>query len=293
MQQCLSQPGFVDGWVEFCKVLSSPWWERAWVFQEFMVSSRATFLYGQHSVKYEVMMILMPELCLSTLGVLLEPIKTRGTGTGKKLKRAKLTRNQVARSISKALSVLLAKTDWYRDNDLKKLLVYTQNSLSSDERDRIFSMVGLANPGYAIIPDYSSENGLDRLLVETTRRIITFEDSLEVLSYLSRDNPPSTGCRKLLPSWVVDWTTVHSLPSWVVDLAEIRHLPGATQYNAETESGSGKPNAHYIKAGYADASFIQLPHPVCPDMKTTALQVWAVLLDSCFVISDRKTFLDA
>ncbi|KAF5715388.1 heterokaryon incompatibility 6 OR allele [Fusarium mundagurra] len=292
MQRCLSQPEFVDGWIEFCKVLSSPWWGRAWVFQEFIVSSRATFLYGQHSVEYEGMMRLMPELCLSTLGVLFEPIKTRGTGTGKKLKRAKLTRTQVSRSISKALSVLLAKNEWYRDYDLKKLLVYTQNSQSSDERDRIYSMVGLANPGYAIIPDYSSENGLDRLLVETTRRIITFEDSLEVLSYLSRDNPPSTGCRKLLPSWVVDWTTVHSLPSWVVDLAEIRHLPEATQYRAEIDSGSGKSNANYIKAGYADASFVQLQHPVYPDMKTTALQVWAVFLDSDFTSDDQKIYLN-
>nr|RBR00744.1 hypothetical protein FVER53263_04426 [Fusarium verticillioides] len=288
MQQCLSQSEFVDGWIEFCKVLSSPWWERAWVFQEFMVSSRATFLYGQHSMDHALMLLLMPDLCISTLGILFEPTKTRGTCVKKKLKRAKVTRTQVSRSISKVLSVFLAKNEWYRDYDLKKLLVYTQNSQSSDERDRIYSMVGLANPGYAIIPDYSSENGFDRLLVKTTRRIIEFEDSLEVLSYLSRGNPPSTGCRKLQPSWVVDWTTVQSVPSWVVDLAEIRHRPEATPYRAEIESGVSN---HYIKAGYADASFIQLPHPVYPGMKTTALQVWAAFLDSDFLINDQNMFV--
>ncbi|KAF5692021.1 heterokaryon incompatibility 6 OR allele [Fusarium circinatum] len=288
MEQCLSQHEFVDGWIEFCDILSSPWWGRAWVFQEFMVSCRATFLYGQHSMEHEVMLELMPDLCLSTLGILFEPTKTRGTCVRKKLKRAKLTRTQVSQSISKVLSVFLAKHEWYRNYDLKKLLVYTQKSQSSDERDRIYSMVGLAHPGYAIIPDYSCENAFERLLVETTRRIITFEDNLEVLSYLSRGDPPSTSCRKLLPSWVVDWTTIHSLPSWVVDLAEIRHLPEATQYREEIDSSVSN---HYIKAGYADASFAQLPHPIYSEIKTTALQVWAVFLDSDFLINDQKMFV--
>ncbi|KAF5564777.1 heterokaryon incompatibility 6 OR allele [Fusarium napiforme] len=288
MQEYLSQPGFVDGWIEFCKVLSSPWWGRAWVFQEFMVSSRATFLYGQHSMDHALMLLLMPDLCISTLGILFEPTKTRGTCVKKKLKRTKVTRTQVSRSVSKVLNVFLAKNEWYSDYDLKKLLVYTQNCQSSDQRDRIYSMVGLANPGYAIIPNYSSENGFDRLLVETTRRIITFEDSLKVLSYLSRGTPPSTGCRKLLPSWVVDWTTVQSVPSWVVNLAEIRHLPEATPYRAEIDSEASN---HYIRAGYADASFAELPHPVYPEIKTTALQVWAVFLDSDFLLNDQNMFV--
>ncbi|KAF5652712.1 Heterokaryon incompatibility protein [Fusarium sp. NRRL 25303] len=288
MEECLSQHEFADGWIKFCDVLSSPWWGRAWVFQEFMVSCRATFLYGQHSMKHEIMLSLMPDLCLSTLEVLFEPEKTRGTCIKKKLKRAKVTRTQVSRSISKVLSVFLAKHEWYRDYDLKKLLVYTQNSESSDERDRIYSMVGLAHPGYAIIPDYSCENTFERLLVETTRRMITFEDSLEVLSYLGRGEPSSTGCRKLLPSWVVDWTTVQSLPSWVVNLDEIRHLPEAMQYREEIDSGASN---HYIKVGYADASFAELPHPVYSEMKTTALQVWAVFLDSDFIVNDQKMFV--
>ncbi|EXM19746.1 hypothetical protein FOTG_12195 [Fusarium oxysporum f. sp. vasinfectum 25433] len=227
---------------------------------------------------HALMLIFMPDLCLSTLGILFEPTKTRGTCVKKKLKRAKVTRIQVSRSISKILSVFLAKHEWYRNYVLKKLLVYTQNSQSSDERDRIYSTVGLAHPGYAIIPDYLSENGFERLLV------------LEVLSYLSRGEPSSTGCRKLLPSWVVDWTTVQSLPSWVVDLAKIRHLPEAMQYREEIDSGASKFDAHYIKAGYADASFVQLPHPLYPETKTTALQVWAVFLDSDFINSGRNVF---
>ncbi|KAJ4036758.1 hypothetical protein NW756_009116 [Fusarium oxysporum] len=162
----MPEPARVCRWLD--RVLRSP--EQSMVgksmgFQEFMVSSRATFLYGQHSMDHALMLILMPDLCLSTLGILFEPTKTRGTCVKKKLKRAKVTRTQVSRSISKILSVFLAKHEWYRNYVLKKLLVYTQNSQSSDERDRIYSTVGLAHPGYAIIPDYLSENGFERLLV--------------------------------------------------------------------------------------------------------------------------------
>ncbi|KAG4280489.1 hypothetical protein FPRO06_11822 [Fusarium proliferatum] len=163
MRQCMSLPEFVDGWIEFCKVLTSPWWGRAWVFQEFMVSSRATFLYGLHSVGYPDMLRLICDLCLATLEILLEPNKYRGTYVKKRLKRAQATRAQISHSISKVLSVFLAKKE----------------------------------------------------------------------------------CKFV---------------------------------------------AHYIKVGYADASFVQVPHPVHSELETTALQVWAVFLDSGFDIGHQKIF---
>ncbi|CVK96276.1 uncharacterized protein FPRN_12229 [Fusarium proliferatum] len=277
MRQCMSLPEFVDGWIEFCKVLTSPWWGRAWVFQEFMVSSRATFLYGLHSVGYPDMLRLICDLCLATLEILLEPNKYRGTYVKKRLKRAQATRAQISHSISKVLSVFLAKKEWYRNFDLKRLLVYTQNSHSSDERDRIYSMIGLAHPGYAIVPDYSSKNGIETLLVETMKRIITFEDSLDVLSYLSRGDPSSSGQRELLPSWVVDWTKVNNPLEPML-------------YTTNNDWNGSKFVAHYIKVGYADASFVQVPHPVHSELETTALQVWAVFLDSGFDIGHQKIF---
>ncbi|RBR15942.1 hypothetical protein FVER53590_04426 [Fusarium verticillioides] len=278
METRLSQPEFADGWIKFCDVLNSPWWGRAWVFQEFMVSSRATFLYGLHSMAYPDMLRLICDVCLVTLEILFEPNKTRRTRIKKKLRRAQATRGQIARSITKVLSILLAKKEWLQSFDLKRLLVYTQNSQSSDERDRIYSMIGLAHPGYAITPDYSSRNKIENLLVETTKRIIVFEDSLDVLSYLSRGDPSSSGPGELLPSWVVDWTKVQNTLEPML-------------YRTNMNWDGSKFVAHYIKSGYADALFMQVPHPVHPELSTTALQVWAVFLDTQFIIGRHKIFV--
>ncbi|KAF5972045.1 heterokaryon incompatibility 6 OR allele [Fusarium coicis] len=196
----------------------------------------------------------------------------------KKLKRAQATRGQIARSITKVLSILLAKKEWLQSFDLKRLLVYTQNSQSSDQRDRIYSMTGLAHPGYATTPDYPSRNKIENLLVETTKRIITFEDSLDVLSYLSRGDPSSSGSGELLPSWVVDWTKVQNTLEPML-------------YRTNMDWDGSKFVAHNIKPGYADALFVQVPHPVHPELSTTALQVWAVFLDTQCIIGRWKIFV--
>lgn len=36
---------FADGWVAFYDIVESPWWSRAWVFQEFIVSRAPLLLY--------------------------------------------------------------------------------------------------------------------------------------------------------------------------------------------------------------------------------------------------------
>ncbi|KAL9573511.1 hypothetical protein ACKAV7_002055 [Fusarium commune] len=41
---------FVNGWIAFYDVLTSPWWNRAWICQEFLVSSQVTFMFGNHFV---------------------------------------------------------------------------------------------------------------------------------------------------------------------------------------------------------------------------------------------------
>jgi hypothetical protein len=91
-----------------------------------------------------------------------------------------------------------------RSLDLKTLLLHSRNCDASDPRDRVYAFLGLAHKGYAIVPDYTTKNTIVHVLIETARRIIQYEKTLNILEhvYHGRENLGS-----FLPTWVPDWTT--------------------------------------------------------------------------------------
>ncbi|PMD12302.1 hypothetical protein NA56DRAFT_652584 [Hyaloscypha hepaticicola] len=91
-----------------------------------------------------------------------------------------------------------------RSLDLKTLLWHSRNCDASDSRDRVYAFLGLAHKGYAIAPDYTTKNTVVHVLIETARRIIEHEKTLNILEHVYH------GREKLglfLPTWVPDWTT--------------------------------------------------------------------------------------
>ncbi|KAK2677957.1 hypothetical protein RAB80_006697 [Fusarium oxysporum f. sp. vasinfectum] len=75
---------------------------------------------------------------------------------------------------------------------------------ATDPRDKIFSLLGLAHPGYNITPNYSKSNTLSHVLIDTAIKVILFEGDLSILLHaLQLAKAPS--CQ--LPSWVPDWTS--------------------------------------------------------------------------------------
>jgi hypothetical protein len=82
------------------------------------------------------------------------------------------------------------------------LLQHSRNCRSSDSRDRIYAFLGLAHEEYGIVPNYSQENTIVHVLIETAKRIILKEDSLEILRHV---NAGRTELGAFLPSWVPDW----------------------------------------------------------------------------------------
>jgi hypothetical protein len=101
-------------------------------------------------------------------------------------------------------SMAKGKKDFRRDSELIALLRHSRNCEASDPRDRVYAFVGLAEPGYNIVPDYRTVNKLERVLIETAKRVIHHDQSLAILQHVHR------GRAKLvarLPSWVPDWTS--------------------------------------------------------------------------------------
>ncbi|CAJ0550919.1 Ff.00g108490.m01.CDS01 [Fusarium sp. VM40] len=264
----LAEKAFISGLAKFCDFLQSPWWERAWVFQEFMMSSQPTFLLGHHAMPFKDIVSLLPELCTLAVETLSGPDSTYRSQLVRELKRIHHRPTRIQETITVVLRIFLAGTDWRRTTDLKLLLMYTQKSQASDSRDKIYSMIGLAHSGYGIIANYAPENNLHKVLVETTRRIISFENSLEVLSYLPRGSSKLER-KDMLPSWVVDW-------------ARDDHIPVVCSEKGVNRITIGGFIPHHINGGHADASFCEVSDPRNPQNKETVLEVWAVFLDHNF-----------
>jgi hypothetical protein len=269
----LNYESFADGWIEFFHILKSPWWDRAWVFQEFMVSSRVIFLFGRHSISYDKMLAFLVGICIVTHNSLSETSSPGYEPFKRLLERSQYSLEEIEKAVSKVYSMNIAKGKWVQDAGLKNLLVYNSSSQASDPRDKIYSVLGLAHPGYGIVPNYSPENDADKVLVETTRKIIMCEDSLNVLTYLDHSTPHYNN-EDGLPSWVVNWMSNINTYEYTHGSSIMKSITGYV--------------GHHVKAEKADASFSQLPHPEHPERITTALEVWGVFLDDDI----QKTTLD-
>jgi len=105
-------------------------------------------------------------------------------------------------------SIVKGKKEFRRHSDLIALLQHSRNCLASDSRDRIYAFIGLAEPGYDIIPSYQGTNKLEHVLIQTAKSIICHDKSLHVLQHVHRGRA-NLGVR--LPSWVPDWTSKETM----------------------------------------------------------------------------------
>jgi hypothetical protein len=202
-------PSFQEGFVAFFHLLRSPWWQRAWVIQEFIVASEAVFLYRQASISWQDFATVTKHLT-GQIKELYRDLKmkiARGRVYSHLYKTpptAMLKHFENSRELSGYLEVsfglIQRKYHWKGPGDLKVWLECGRMCQTSDPRDRFYAFLGLAHPRYNIIPDYSPSNTLDKVILEVAKRIVHAENTLNMLSHVSR---LPTG---RLPSWVPDWS---------------------------------------------------------------------------------------
>jgi hypothetical protein len=54
---------FIDGWLAMYDMMESPWWRRAWVFQEFISSTQSHFLYDYQSISWTTLSPILATYC--------------------------------------------------------------------------------------------------------------------------------------------------------------------------------------------------------------------------------------
>lgn len=185
-------------------ILSSPYWTRAWVRQEYLRSHRTCFM-----AQYEI----VPIKILQTLSL----PENRWELTEYEHNDTEIDSEQCCacqffpyrekfNSLQDSMKEFFAT---HVNEDLLVTLSRTKSCQSSDPRDQVYAFLGISQPNYGIVADYSAQFTLDDLYCKLAREAIIHHSDLSLLYYNWYHDPlPETSQRHNLPSWVPYWPVV-------------------------------------------------------------------------------------
>jgi hypothetical protein len=204
-------------WDEFQSAFSNPYWSRAWICQEMIVAEELLILGGPKTERGTA------NLSWQVISKLLEILRIALAFTSKSKIREQcgnLQENECLlledcaemfrkgftgqATITNLLWVVDMRNSWKtrRPGNLKTLLHHARSCEMTDPRDRVYAFLGLADPGYAIVPDYTSGNE-ESVFVQVATQIISYEGKLEIL----QDSEGVAGRHGQCPSWVPNWSS--------------------------------------------------------------------------------------
>ncbi|PMD41775.1 hypothetical protein L207DRAFT_633096 [Hyaloscypha variabilis F] len=177
----------------FNALIKSRWWSRAWVVQEVVVAQSATIRYGAISAPWKFFSLAASQYEKARLEANADSAYPY------------LREQSLARFSRMVLEIETTRNDWNlgKPVGLLPLLRKFRSRSSSDERDKIFALLGLVRfwrtNEQKILPDYH----LDAITVslKTTKSLLASFGSLFVLAGTLRSNE----CCDSNPSWVIDW----------------------------------------------------------------------------------------
>jgi hypothetical protein len=206
----LANSTFREHWSGLRELMFSPWWSRCWVAQELIVARNATVMYGNVSMlwhEFRVVYDLYSETFFKIIK-LSSTIDNRNSqdmekhwqesGGGLNPSVVFMVENKTASGTKDMI-------------DIGKLLDYARYAQSSDPRDRIYALQGLAGSGYNIVPDYGISNTFEDTMCHAAQQIILNERSLRFLGWASLNDIPE---EMDLPSWVPQWSSPSHRHSW-------------------------------------------------------------------------------
>lgn len=183
--------------------LSSPFFRRAWITQEAVLSPQFMCVYGSDQD--------CVSLSLDYLGSLIQTIQTPGRGSPEQ----GLILNDLE-NVGPAIMQIYVRAQLRSSLNLSpeginivKLLSLTRPAKATDQRDKVYSLVGLMTPQdrQKIHIDYSEHNTVAEVYTAIAKILIDSPDCMRMLSHagISRNFPQ-------LPTWVPDWSTEPRYP---------------------------------------------------------------------------------
>lgn len=206
----LGIPGRYDlGYLALSALVNRPWFDRVWVIQEVAKSSAAIVFCGDWTVPW-------PHLIEAA-----NWIYEMGIGHAIRLFADEGTPKQNQRYLQWTESKVRSRVP----QSLLTLLIRHRQCLSSDPRDKIFALRGLADDADVVNVDYKGSK--EEVYMNTTIALIRRHQTLGVVSAAGLPPYPSVPTRSSLPSWVPDWTRQDTFVSLLT-----RRMDGSVVYPA-------------------------------------------------------------
>lgn len=161
----------------FLRLLLKPYWTRVWIIQELAAASKITVFCGQYKLLWET----FEKISGSTV--------IDGTDSDKLKERF--------------LNLLQFRTDTLNTNPVRLLeaLYRSRYALSTDPKDKIYGLLGLAYDSQVFIPEPNYSQPVEETFINFSKALIEKGFPLGLI-YLRTAH--RVVCNSL-PSWVVDW----------------------------------------------------------------------------------------
>ncbi|KAL9066322.1 MAG: hypothetical protein Q9161_007614 [Pseudevernia consocians] len=173
-------------------VVARPWFTRVWVIQEVALSSSATVLLGPYQFPFDVFFAYLAAILKLGLSKP-KPSMTKEANMDSAFAFITITR----------LADLKMKRKRF---GLVELLGRFRKSRASDPRDKIYSLLGLANDiDQTLTPDYSKSD--NDVYLDYAYHLVQTGNAMEMLLHagIAQDRE-KTEVASTLPSWVPDWS---------------------------------------------------------------------------------------
>ena len=223
---------------EICSIMeylvSRPYWNRAWIVQEFCLPSRAEIVCGPFSIDRGLLISAVLNYFRHLITCCSSPTFAGGS----------------LGSICQALSALEKRLrpfyvfligfigEIVESTTLWELLLTFRGAEASDPRDKVFAFLGLAKAwpnGQPLLPDYSMTS-YDLYKIVGLRLLNESQSLLWLTQCAKKVSHPQ------LPSWIPDWTASEdSHPSYIGTCMQLEHLfhaPGRMPVSPMVPCGS-------------------------------------------------------
>jgi hypothetical protein len=168
--------------LSFLSIFDLSYFTRVWIIQEVAVSPVVDVVYGSELVSWDDLMTAIRSCVDFGINI---PYDMGNTINPTSIHAAR---------ISVQLGVV-----W----DLLELLVRYRSFEASDQKDKVYALLGLAHSGHGIKPDYRKSFTVEDAYITVGRSILMTSSHLDLLSV-----PRATrGVEPRLPSWIPDWRT--------------------------------------------------------------------------------------